>query len=400
MRTRNIPVTAVTFALASVLPPAGVMAQDVIPRSLGATTQALVDTFDKPGDWGLPDGHGSTRDTGGAIQMDLDSEGWMWGSRDLSATHHPVVRIAGTVAVDGTGASGGWMCGTPGSAYGFGVVDGAGAWQIGHVIDGEVTVIADGLLPESARAGGSGETLVDVQCGQVNVDVTQVLLSIDGVPVGTANVPPIGPFGRVAFVGTSTTSEPATITFDDLAVWTGPRYASSDEPGPTVGPVATPRSVDTLLGADTVVFRDDFTTPDLWGVGAGKDAFVTYQDGQLAITVLTPDASRWSWRSVAGNHPVMRVEGPVTPGPAPDPLAGCAVTTEPRRTSCTALCRRTADGSPGTSSKGSFVSRRRALCQATTVPRARVGISSWNAARGTARRRDWRCGSTASRSPT
>jgi hypothetical protein len=315
MRTHRNTVVAAALALAVVAPSMGASAQGEPPGSLGASTPAFVDTFDEPGLWGLPDAHGSTEYADGAIEMSLDSEGWMWGWRDLASTHHPVLRVQGTVAVDGDGAAGGWMCGTPSSAFAFGIMDQDGGWQIGQVIETTVTVVASGQVPGSVRADGDAGDLLDVECGQVSIDVTQVLLSVNGVPVGTANVAAIGPFGKAAFVGTSATGDPATITFDDAAVWTGARYARSDDPGPTAGPIATPRAVDTVLGADTVAFEDDFTTEGQWGTGASAEAFVSYQDDQLAITVLTPDASRWSWHRIAAPAPVLRVEGPVTLGP-------------------------------------------------------------------------------------
>lgn len=292
-------------AMLCLLPPAATLAQAGLPATLGASTPEFQDDVAEPGLWGLPDGHGSTTDAHGAIEMTFTDEGWMWGWRDLAAAHHPVVRVEGSLAIDGDGVAGGWMCGASDGLFAFGVVDRAGRWRIGHIVEGEVTVDRDGV----AGAPG-GVARVGVECGQENVDVTRLLLRVDGVSVGSANVGPLGPFDRVALVGTSDTGD-GSVTFDDIAAWTGRRYAPSDDPPSTPGPRATPPVVDSILGADTPAFEDDFATEGSWGTGVSPQGVVSYADEQLVITLLAANASRWSWRSIDEPMPVLRIEGTV-----------------------------------------------------------------------------------------
>ncbi len=299
---RPLVVAVVVLALGA---PA-TLAQGSFPATLGASTPEFQDDVSATGQWGLPDAHGSTTDLGGAIEMTFASEGWMWGWRDLAAAHHPVVRIEGSVAVDGDEVSGGWMCGASDTLFAFGVVDEEGDWRIGHIIDGEVTTDLEGDGPDDF----DGEGVVSVECGQQNVDITQLLLRIDGVSVGSADVGPLGPFDRVALVGTSDHGE-GSLRFDDIAAWTGTVYASTDEPPSTPGPAATTAPIAGILGADTLAFEDDLSTPDLWGTGAAAEGFVSYDAEQLAITIISDGASRWSWRSVDSPAAVMRIEGSV-----------------------------------------------------------------------------------------
>ncbi|MBX3029234.1 MAG: hypothetical protein KF809_03665 [Chloroflexi bacterium] len=287
----------------------GTVAQGDLPASLGANTPAFQDDLTTPGAWGLPDANGSTTDTDGALRMDFTSEGWMWGWRSLTASHHPVVRVEGTVAIDGD-AAGGWMCGTASGIFAFGIVDDADGWQIGHIIERQVTIDQSGSLSSRLAAEDGEPRLVSVECGRENVDISRVLLRVNGRSVGSANVGPIGPFGRVAFVGRGDASD-ASITFDDISAWTGARYTPSDDAPSSPGPAPTTPDVDSVLGADTLAFTDDFSTPDLWGTGATAQGFVSYADEQLAISILSEGASRWSWRSVDAATPVLRIEGSV-----------------------------------------------------------------------------------------
>jgi hypothetical protein len=309
---RTIGTIVTALALTGIASPTALVAQDdELPATLGASVPEFVDSFDEEGLWGLPDVHGSTVYSDGTIEMRYEQQGWMWGWRELTGSHHPVLRVQGTLAIADPGVSGGWMCGSLSGSFGFGVIDQGGDWGIGQVIDGEVTVRATGRVPADLREGDATGTLVDVECGQVNVDVTQVLLSVSGVPVGVASIAAIGTFGRAAFVGASLDGETGTIRFDEAAVWSGPVYAPSDQPGPTAGPIETAIPVDSVLGADTIAFEDDFSTPDLWGTGASAQGIVSYADEQLAITVLDEGASRWSWRAVDEPASVLRVEGAV-----------------------------------------------------------------------------------------
>lgn len=285
----------------------GVVAQGDLPATLGASTPEFQDDVSEPGQWGMPDARGSTSDADGAIEMTFTEAGWMWGWRNLAAAHHPVVRVEGWIAAeDGGDVAGGWMCGASDTLFAFGVVDGAGRWQIGHIIEGAVTVDREGALPEPPI----GVPNVSVECGQENVDVTRLLLRVDGVSVASANVGPLGPFDRVALVGTSDAGE-GTLVFDDIAAWTGTRYAPSDEAPSTPGPAPTAPVVESVLGADTVAFEDDFSTEDLWGTGVSPEGVVNYADEQLAVSILTEGASRWSWRAIDQSVPVLRIEGSV-----------------------------------------------------------------------------------------
>jgi hypothetical protein len=305
MIVRRIQRIATLAAVACLVVPAGVAAQDDLPATLGASTPAFQDDLDEQGQWGLPDARGTTTDTG-SIEMTFETPGWMWGWRKLAGAHHPVVRVESWLATDGDDVAGGWMCGASDTLWAFGVVDAEGRWRIGHVIEGEVTVDREGVMSEPPI----GIPVVSVECGQQNVDVTRVLLRVDEVTVGSANVGPIGPFDRLAFVGTTDLGE-GTLEWDDIAAWTGARYAPSDEAPSTPGPGPVTPVVAGLLGADTLAFTDDFSTPDLWGTGASAEGFVSYADEQLAITVLSEGASRWSWRSVDQAAPVLRIEGSV-----------------------------------------------------------------------------------------
>jgi hypothetical protein len=297
--------TVVGLLALCLLPATGVMAQDDLPATLGASTPEFQDDIGEPDQWGLPDARGTTTDTTGAIEMTFDDAGWMWGWRTLEAAHHPVVRIEGWIATEGGGdVAGGWMCGASDTLFAYGVVDGDGRWRIGHIIEGKVTVDDEGTLDEPPI----GVPNVGVECGQENVDVTRVLLRVDGESVGTADVGPLGPFDRVAIVGASDAGE-GTLVFDDIAVWTGDRYAPSDEAPSTPGPAPTTRVVTGILGADILAFHDDFAVLDQWGTGASAEGIVSYTDEQLAITVLVDGSSRWSWRSLDGGTPVLRVEG-------------------------------------------------------------------------------------------
>jgi hypothetical protein len=301
--TSRIGIAALPLAL--VLMSSGVAAQGGLPATLGASTPEFQDDLAETGRWGLPDAHGSTTDSDGAIEMTFDTEGWMWGWRDLGAAHHPVLRVEGSVAIDGDDVSGGWMCGASDTLFAFGVVDAAGDWRIGHIIDSQVTVDLEGDGPDGLASG-----VVSVECGQENVDSTRVLLRIDGVSVGSANVGPLGPFDRVAIVGSSDDGT-GSLRFDDIAAWTGTMYAPTDEPPSTPGPAPTTPVVDGVLGADTLAFEDDFSTPDQWGVGTAPEGFVSYDAEQLAITIINDGSSRWSWRSVDAPAAVMRIEGAV-----------------------------------------------------------------------------------------
>jgi hypothetical protein len=287
--------------------PVGASAQDDLPATLGASTPEFQDDISEPGSWGLPDAYGSTTDADGALEMTFDDSGWMWGWRDLGAAHHPVVRVEGSVGLDGDDVGGGFMCGVSDTLFAFGIVDADGGWRIGHIIDGDITIDLEGELDEPP-IGIEG---VSVECGQENVDITRLLLRIDGTSVGSANVGPLGPFDRVAIVGTSDSDE-GSVSFDDIAAWTGTRYAPSDETPSTPGPGATTPIVEGSLGADTLAFTDDFAELDQWGTGASPQGIVSYADEQLAITVLVDGSSRWSWRSIDTEAPVLRIEGLVT----------------------------------------------------------------------------------------
>ncbi|MET0773425.1 MAG: hypothetical protein ABWZ82_10100 [Candidatus Limnocylindrales bacterium] len=299
--TRGLAVAAAMLALSTTA-----AAQSSFPATLGASTPELQDDVSETGLWGLPDAHGSTTDTDGAIEMTFDSDGWMWGWRDLAAAHHPVVRVQGSVAIDGDDVSGGWMCGATDSLFAFGVVDAEGDWRIGHIIEGEVTVDLEG----AAQGGFEQGAIVSVECGEESVDVTRLLLRIDGVSVGTADVGPLGPFDRVALVGSSESGE-GSIRFDDIAAWTGAEYEPTDAPPSTPGPAPTTPLVAGVLGADTLAFEDDFSTPGQWGTGSAAEGFVSYDAEQLAITIISDSASRWSWRSVDAPASVLRIDGSV-----------------------------------------------------------------------------------------
>lgn len=306
-RVHRIGILATTLCL---MAPTGAMAQGGLPATLGASVPEFQDDVSEPGHWGLPDARGTTTDADGAVRMAFESPGWMWGWRDLAGAHHPVLRVEGTVAVEGTDLAGGWMCGASDTLFAFGVVDEADGWRIGHVVNGTVTIDDEGRLPPALAARDGDPRMVSVECGQQNVDVTQVLLRVDGSSVASANVGPIGPFDRVALVGTSGSGE-GELRFDDIAAWTGTRYAPSDEAPSTPGPATTPPVVDSVLGADTVAFEDDFSTDGLWGTGVSPEGVVNYADEQLAMSILTEGASRWSWRSIDEVVPVLRIEGAV-----------------------------------------------------------------------------------------
>lgn len=306
MTRRTARAGIAVLSLTGALVASGAAAQGSFPATLGASTPEFQDDVSEPGSWGLPDAHGSTTDAGGTVEMTFESDGWMWGWRDLAAAHHPVVRVEGTVGIDEDELSGGWMCGATDTLFAFGVVDRAGDWRIGHIIDGEVTVDLEGNGPDDF----SGTGVVSVECGQENVDVTRLLLRIDGVSVGSADVGPLGPFDRVAMVGESESGE-GSIRFDDIAAWTGTSYAPTDEPPSTPGPAPTTPVVAGVLGADTLAFEDDLSTSGEWGVGAAPEGFVNYDAEQLAITIISDGASRWSWRSVDAPASVLRIEGSV-----------------------------------------------------------------------------------------
>lgn len=305
--TRRTPLTAIAaLSLAGALMASGAAAQDGLPATLGASTPEFQDDVSETGLWGLPDAHGSTTDDDGAIEMTFDSEGWMWGWRDLVGAHHPVVRVEGSIATEGDDLFGGWMCGASDTLFGFGVVDGDGDWRIGHIIEGTVTVDREGRMSEPPI----GVPMVSVECGQENVDVTRLLLRVDGVSVGSASVGPLGPFDRVAIVGTSDSGE-GTLVFDDIAAWTGSIYAPTDEAPSTPGPAPMTPVVDGVLGADTLVFEDDFSAQGQWGTGAAAEGFVSYDAEQLAITIISDGTSRWSWHSVEAPAAVLRIDGSV-----------------------------------------------------------------------------------------
>jgi hypothetical protein len=296
----------VLLSLAGALMASAGAAQGTLPATLGANTPEFQDDVTETGLWGLPDSHGSTTHVDGAYEMTFDSEGWMWGWRDLAAAHHPVVRVEGTVAVDGDDVSGGWMCGASDTLFAFGVVDDEGDWRIGHIVDGQVTTDREGAGPDGFSSG-----VVSVECGQENVDSTRVLLRVDGVSVGSADVGPMGPFDRVAYVGTSDDDAAGSLRFDDIAAWTGTIYAPTDEPPSTPGPAPSTPVVEGILGAETLAFTDDFSTLDQWGTGSAPEGFVNYDAEQLAITIITDGNSRWSWRSLETPAAVLRIEGSV-----------------------------------------------------------------------------------------
>jgi hypothetical protein len=305
--TRRAACTSVGLAALCLLLPTGVVAQDDLPATLGASTPEFQDDISEPGSWGLPDAYGSTTDVDGVIEMTFDDAGWMWGWRDLAAAHHPVVRAEASVGLVGDDVGGGLMCGASDTLFGFGIVEADGGWRIGHIIEGDITVDLAGSL-EEPPIGIEG---VSIECGQENVDVTRLLLRIDGASVGSANVGPLGPFDRVAIVGTSDSDE-GSVRFDDIAAWTGTRYAPSGGTPSTPGPGATAPIVTGTLGADTPAFTDDFSELDQWGTGASPDGIVNYADEQLAITVLVDGSNRWSWRSIDTPAPVLRIEGLVS----------------------------------------------------------------------------------------
>lgn len=288
------------------LTPLGAVAQDDLPATLGASTPEFQDDVSESGQWGMPDARGTTIDEDGAIEMMFETPGWMWGWRTLAGAHHPVIRVESWVSHRGGDVAGGWMCGASDSLFAFGIVDNDGAWRIGHIIEGAVTVDREGTLREPPI----GVPSVSVECGQENVDVSRLLLRVDGESVASANVGPLGPFDRVAFVGTSDAGE-GTLEFDDIAVWTGTRYAPSDAAPSTPGPGPVTPDVDSVLGADTLAFEDDFSTQDLWGTGASPEGVVNYAHEQLAMSLFTEGASRWSWRSIDEPAPVLRIEGSV-----------------------------------------------------------------------------------------
>lgn len=310
MSTRRAVRVATGLMALCVLTPTAAAAQDDLPATLGASTPEFQDDLSEPGQWGLPDGHGTTTDTDGAIDMSFTDSGWMWGWRDLTAAHHPVLRVEGAVALDGDDIGGGWMCGASDELFAFGIVDADDGWRIGHIVSGEVTVDQEGTLPDVLEGSDDAARMVSVECGQETIDVTRVLLRVNGSSVGSANVGPIGPFDRVAIVGTSDSGS-GQARFDDIAAWTGSRYAPSDAAPSTAGPGPSTPVVEGVLGADTIAFTDDFSVPGLWGTGTSPEGFVSYADEQLAITVLADDAMRWSWRSVDDPVPVLRIEGSV-----------------------------------------------------------------------------------------
>ena len=190
----------------------------------------------------------------------------MWGWRDLAAAHHPVVRVEGTVAIDGDDLSGGWMCGASDTLFAFGVVDADGDWRIGHIIDGEVTVDLEGDVARRLRVGRRRERGVRPgERGQHTAAAARRRGLGRQRRRGTAGtLRPRGVRGRQR-VGRGLAPVRRHRGVDGRATTSRP---TRHHPRPARAP--TTPVVTGVLGADTLAFEDDFSRPDQWGTGSRR----------------------------------------------------------------------------------------------------------------------------------
>ena len=85
----------------------------------------------------------------------------------------------------------------------------------------------------------------------------------------------------------------------------------SAPPGPVAG-----QATMVTLGADNLVYTDDFSSTDGWGVLDEDDAHIEGADGGLRFRLLADDSSRWTWHTLDAAQTVLRVgiEATLEPG--------------------------------------------------------------------------------------
>jgi len=196
---------------------------------LGADTVAFTDDFSTSDLWGIgsrPEGF-VTYDAE-QLAITVLSEGstrWSWRSMDDAA---PVMRIEGSVSMNGEGSAG-WMCGdaTADPDFLFGLIGGSGSWSVGRIVAGTIEVIERGTVP----AGPPGTTPhhVLVECGDTTSGEGRVLLWVDGEPMADVVVDTaLGPFQKATAAAGAASSTPYNARFDDVTVSFGTQEAPAN----------------------------------------------------------------------------------------------------------------------------------------------------------------------------
>jgi hypothetical protein len=169
-----------------------------------------------------------------------------------------------------------------------GVISANDSWTVGRLLEGQFRILATGQL-EGIDVVAGDPLPVTLECA-VTAEGDRTALWVDGQLVADITTDARhGPYAAVGAWADATTSG-ATSRFDDAVVLIG-------DPA---GPVGT-------LGADILVFEDDFATTKEWGTGRTRQARVSDANGALRFRFSRP-GSVWSAQQYAEPLPVVGLE--------------------------------------------------------------------------------------------
>jgi hypothetical protein len=345
-------VVASVLALAAVGASVPVMAQDASASpeppgqasvvSLGATTELFADGFTPADAWGrLDEESASIQPEDGGLRFRLladDQSRWSWRTLDRAV---PVLRFGIDASLGEGSGSGGVLCGSSGADPSFflGVVNNAGEWVLGRIVDSTTTVIARDVVP-GLQPGGGPPVRVELECAVTGEGGDRVALFVDGVNVADhTDASSFGPFDKAGLYA-SVATQPFEVLFDDARalggdtfapeVTLGPSPSPEASPDPSAGPVGGPGL--TSLGATTVIHDEPFDDESVWGVTRGDRGSIAYDEGALRVTLRPSNNALWSWLTFPEGAGVLGVEAALSLDPgagAAGPMCG-STEAEPR----------------------------------------------------------------------
>lgn len=198
---------------------------------LGAGTPELDETFTTRSSFPVSsDDRGSFAYAGGGFDITVSSSDYSLWSPHVLPARHAVLRVRASITVGTDEASGSLMCGNGSPDYLYGGVGRANEWFIGSIVSNTIQVIESGTIPIASQVAPGTALDVRLECAVTGASSDRVQLIIGGVKVADDNTAPrVGPFNRVALLGSSSTITPATVHFDNLSAFSGETFREATE---------------------------------------------------------------------------------------------------------------------------------------------------------------------------